>query len=526
MRKVQVHLITSLAQGLSHDPLIQRYFSCSVPLLRSPRYQINAAHAETRLTWSEVCVLAIQTDGQASSDVEDATLSVDKDADGFSILPKLHSERFGPKALNTKDGMDDPKVLRTLALASLGGALEFHDFVIFVFFTGVISELFFPPELPEWSRQLQTYAIFAVGYLVRPLGGLVMAHFGDTRGRRQVFTLSIILMAASTFLIALLPTYNRVGILAPLLLLLLRVLQGAAIGGEAPGAWVFVAEHATPGRAGLAVGMLTSGLSFGILLGSLVATTMNAAFTPTQLLQGFWRIPFAFGGVLGFIAALLRRWLAETPVFLAIRAQANLTGAIPLRTILTCYRGEIGRSFVLTSSLTAWIVVTILMTPSLLHNEFRIPLETTQLANLFAVAGLCAATVCLGWLSDLFGLRRVALISTPCSLLAFYELFAAARHTTQYLTVSCFIAGLGSGCVVFAPIMILKLFAPAVRFTGFAFSYNVAYAFFGGIAPLVVSSLSRIDSLIAPHYVSIASLLGLAAILQPVNERRDGVGVP
>jgi MFS family permease len=137
-----------------------------------------------------------------------------------------------------------PADIRTLSLASLGGALEFYDFVIFVFFTGIIGKLFFPPDLPDWLRQLQVFGIFAAGYLARPLGGIVMAHAGDLHGRKRMFTLSVLLMAIPTLLIGLLPTYQTIGIAAPLLLLAMRVMQGAAIGGEAPGGWVFVAEHA------------------------------------------------------------------------------------------------------------------------------------------------------------------------------------------------------------------------------------------------------------------------------------------
>src|SRR5580692_1840383 len=151
---------------------------------------------------------------------------------------------------------------QTLALASLGGALEFYDFVIFVFFTAVIGKLFFSTSLPEWMREIQTFGIFAAGYLARPLGGVVMAHFGDMHGRKRMFTLSILLMAIPTLLIGCLPTYPTAGVIAPLLLLTMRVLQGVAIGGEAPGGWVFVAEHAQQ-RAGLAIGLLTSGLSLG-----------------------------------------------------------------------------------------------------------------------------------------------------------------------------------------------------------------------------------------------------------------------
>src|SRR3712207_6101712 len=121
---------------------------------------------------------------------------------------------------------------RTLALAALGGALEFYDFIIFVFFTNVIGQLFFPPDTPEWLRQLQSYGLFAAAYLTRPLGGIIMAHFGDRSGRKRMFALSVFMMAVPTLLIGMLPTYASAGYAAPLALLLLRMLQGAAVGGE------------------------------------------------------------------------------------------------------------------------------------------------------------------------------------------------------------------------------------------------------------------------------------------------------
>ena len=417
--------------------------------------------------------------------------------------------------------LTDRGTLRTLVLASLGGALEFYDFVIFVFFASVLGHLFFPPEIPVWSRQLQTYALFAAGYFARPVGGLIMAHFGDTHGRKNMFTLSIALMAVPTLLIAALPTYRTAGIIAPLSLLFLRILQGAAIGGEAPGAWVYVAEHARVGQSGFAVGMLTSGLSLGILLGSIVATGLDFSFTPAQIAGGWWRAPFVIGGLLGAAAAYLRRWLSETPVFLSIRNAATATKTIPLKTVLTSYWTAIGRSFVLTSFITSMIVVTILLAPSLLQQLFHIPARTTQVANLFGTIGLCLSTVFLGWVSDIYGVRRVACASIPCALTATYFLFVTARLGAQHLTFWYFVAGLGAGCSVLGPIVILKLFAPEVRFTGFAFSYNIAYAFFGGIAPLVVSAMSRTDSLAAAHYVAVAGVTGLLALLMPLPEQKD-----
>jgi MFS family permease len=277
---------------------------------------------------------------------------------------------------------------QTLALASLGGALEFYDFVIFVFFTAVIGKLFFSAGLPDWMRQLQTFGIFAAGYLARPLGGVVMAHFGDIHGRKRMFTLSILLMAIPTLLIGCLPTYRAAGVVAPLLLLMLRVLQGVAIGGEAPGGWVFVAEHAQQ-RAGLAIGLLTSGLSLGILLGSLVAVGLNATFSQAEIASGLWRLPFVLGGVFGFIAMFLRRWLTETPVFEEMRQRAALSRELPLRAVLTSHGRAVASSVISTWMLTAAIVVVILMTPSLLHTLFGLAPRDVQMANLAGTAALC-----------------------------------------------------------------------------------------------------------------------------------------
>jgi MFS family permease len=165
--------------------------------------------------------------------------------------------------------------------------------------------------MPDWLRQVQTFGIFAAGYLARPLGGIVMAHFGDLLGRKRMFMLSIFLMSLPTLAIGLLPTYASIGIWAPLLLLALRVLQGAAIGGEVPGAWVFVSEHVPPRHIGFACGTLTSGLTGGILLGSLVAMSINKIYSPAEVLAEGWRVPFIIGGVfrldIGVVAPMAAR---------------------------------------------------------------------------------------------------------------------------------------------------------------------------------------------------------------------------
>jgi MFS family permease len=403
--------------------------------------------------------------------------------------------------------------LRTLSLASLGGALEFYDFVIFVFFTAVMGKLFFAASLPEWVRQLQTFGIFAAGYLARPLGGIVMAHFGDTRGRKRMFTLSVLLMAIPTLLIGCLPTYRSIGVSAPLLLLAMRVMQGIAIGGEAPGGWVFIAEHARRGRVGFAVGLLTSGLSCGILLGSLVATGMNLAFSEPQIVAGLWRLPFVLGGLFGFVALLLRRWLEETPIFEEMRRRAALSRELPVRRVLRSHRAAIAGSIISTWMLTAAIVVVILMTPSLLQNLFRLAPHAVMLANLAGTAALCLSTVFVGVAVDRFSVRRVSVPVLLMLIAATYGLYLGAEWLPSALLPLYVLAGVGAGGAVLVPLTMVRAFPPAVRLTGVSFSYNISYAVFGGVTPLLVSWLAHLNRFSPAHYIAAVTLLGLVAIL-------------
>ncbi|MCU1252520.1 MAG: ral substrate transporter [Edaphobacter sp.] len=403
--------------------------------------------------------------------------------------------------------------VRILSLASIGGALEFYDFVIFVFFATVIGKLFFAASLPDWVRQVQTFGIFAAGYLARPIGGVVMAHFGDTRGRKRMFTLSVLLMAIPTLLIGLLPTYQSIGVAAPLLLLLMRVLQGVAIGGEAPGAWVFVAEHARRGRVGFAVGLLTSGLSFGLLLGASMATCLNRVFSQVQLAAGAWRIPFLTGGVFGFIAMWLRRWLKETPMFEEMRNRAKLSRELPLGSVLKNHGRAVVTSILSTWMLTAAIVVVILMTPSLLPKLFGFASDQVQTANLVATIALCVSTVAVGAATDRFGVRRVAIPILLLLIASTYGLYRGAEAMPVALLPLYALAGFGAGGVVLTPIMMIHAFPTSIRFSGVSFSYNFAYALFGGLTPLLVSWLVHLDRIGPAHYVAVVTVVGLCATL-------------
>ncbi|CAJ1921021.1 Fosfomycin resistance protein AbaF [Aeromonas dhakensis] len=399
---------------------------------------------------------------------------------------------------------------KTLSLAALGGALEFYDFIIFVFFAVVIGELFFPADIPEWLRQFQTFGIFAAGYLARPLGGIIMAHFGDLIGRKRMFTLSIIMMALPTLLIGLLPTYAVLGIAAPLLLLLLRILQGAAIGGEVPGAWVFVAEHVPARRIGVACGTLTAGLTAGILLGSLVATAINRGMSPSEVSDWGWRLAFVLGGVFGIVAMYLRRWLRETPVFAEMQANKALAEELPLKTVLRSHKGSVVISMLLTWLLSAGIVVVILMTPTYLQKVHGISPADALTANSLAILALTLGCIVYGRLIDALGSGPTFMLGSLLLAGASYAFYHGLASDTSQLVPLYILAGFAVGIVGAVPYVMVNAFPAVVRFSGLSFSYNVAYAIFGGLTPMLVTLWMKSDMLAPSHYVVSLSVLGFA----------------
>ncbi|MEP9377033.1 MFS transporter [Aquabacter sp. CN5-332] len=411
--------------------------------------------------------------------------------------------------------------MRTLGLSALGGALEFYDFIIFVYFVVVLGNLFFPPGIPDWLVQLQAFGIFAAGYLARPLGGIVLAHFGDKLGRKRMFTLSIFLMAISTFGIACLPTFQTIGHAAPILLLAMRVLQGAAIGGEVPGAWVFVSEHVPAKRVGLACGILTAGLTAGILLGSLVATAINRSFSPQDIHDYAWRIPFLLGGVFGFCAVYLRSWLAETPVFQQMKARKALAEGLPVGVVLRRHGRTVLISMLLTWLLSGAIVVVILMTPTLLQTRYGIPAPTALTANSFATFFLTAGCIITGWLCDRFGAGRVLGLGSAALGAACLALYYTVGARPDLLLPLYSLAGLTVGIISAVPFIMVRAFPPSVAFSGVSFSYNVAYAVFGGLTPLAVTLALQIDPFAHAHYILALCVLGsVIGSLQIVKERQ------
>ncbi|AVX91078.1 MFS transporter [Pseudomonas sp. VE 196-7] len=402
---------------------------------------------------------------------------------------------------------------KTLGLAALGGALEIYDFIIFVFFALTLSQLFFPPEMPEWLRLLQSFGIFVTGYLARPLGGILMAHFADRLGRKKVFSLSILMMALPCLLIGIMPTYAQIGYFAPLLLLALRILQGAAVGGEVPSAWVFVAEHAPAGHRGYALGFLQAGLTFGYLIGALTATFLAHVFSPAEILDYAWRYPFLLGGVFGVIGVYLRRWLSETPVFMAMEAQREARVELPLRTVLREHRLAMLPAMLLTCVLTSAVVVFVVITPTMMQKTFGMTASHTFALSALGIVFLNIGCVIAGLLVDRLGAWRTVMLYSLLLPLGIGVLYSCLIMGGYWIGLAYAIAGLACGVVGAVPSVMVGLFPARIRVSGISFTYNIAYAAWASMTPLLLIGLMPWSPWICVMFCAVMGVVGLLSAL-------------
>lgn len=408
---------------------------------------------------------------------------------------------------------------KILSLSSLGGALEFYDFIVFLTFAPFLQTLFFPTDSALLSS-IMTYFTYAIAYFVRPISGVVIAHFGDLIGRKRMFMLSLFLMAVPTLIIGLLPTYASIGFLAPVLLLLMRLLQGIALGGEVPSAHVFVTEHVTKNWVGFANSMIASGLTFGVVIGHFVAYVIHSTYSEAQVLQFAWRIPFILGGVLGLLAVYLRHYLQETPVFLEMKKHKELV-SLPIKKVLSEYREA-----TLVSIFTAWLLITgvvlVILTPNLMKSDFfRLDHEFVSKIAIFATLMNIVGSLLAGLIVDKIGVRKtVAFYSLGLaitSIIFFQSLGGGDHFSIGFLyCLTCLFLGI----VACVPIIIIKLYPANIRLSGIGFSYNVGNALFAGLTTFLIPVISeQINPMVIAYYILF--LCGLGVFLSVYLKRKS-----
>ena len=410
---------------------------------------------------------------------------------------------------------DPADVRRAVRGAAIGNTVEWFDFAIYGFLATYIADKFFPPG-DDTAALLNTFAIFAAAFFMRPLGGLFFGPLADRIGRQRVLAIVILLMSASTLAIGLVPSYDTIGVLAPLLLLALRCLQGFSAGGEYGSGACFLAEYAPDKHRGFIVAFLVWSVVIGFVLGSITVTVLEAVLSENAMNSYGWRLPFLFAGVLGGVGLYIRLRLKDTPEFEELRDEGKVSTSPLKEAVTTSWRPILQIvGLVVIHNVGFYIVFTFL--PSYFT-------KTLGFTKMDAFVSITVASVValvlilpLGALSDRIGRKPLLIAGSVGFVVLAYPLFMLLNTGSLVAAIAAH-AGLAAIEAVFVSSSLAagtELFATRVRSSGYSIGYNVSVALFGGTAPYVATWLTvRTGNELAPaYYVIVAAIVSLATIM-------------
>jgi MHS family proline/betaine transporter-like MFS transporter len=405
-------------------------------------------------------------------------------------------------------------IKRVIFSCMIGNALEWYDFALYGYFATTIGSLFFP-QFSTFASLMATFGIFAAGFIMRPLGGMLFGHIGDKIGRKNALLWSIYLMAIPTTLIGLLPTYEQIGWLAPLLLTLIRLAQGLSMGGEFTGSMIFVVEHAENNNRGIYGSWVVFSLLLGILVGSAVATATCYFLSTEELLNWGWRIPFLLSVIGGFIGSAMRRMINEPQQF-AKAKELHKEHSTPLHELFKNHSRTIAYVVAIELPLSIGFYLIVTFINNFLTALLNVDKVTSLMMTTLSMIAMGIAIPIAGWLSDKIGRKPVLLAGALAFMLFAYPLFLALEGN--------FVLALGAQIalsfimgVFFAPIpaTLVELFPLTVRYSGLGVSHSISMAVFGGSAPLIATWLiNSTQSNAAPAlYLSVACFISAFALV-------------
>jgi MFS family permease len=393
---------------------------------------------------------------------------------------------------------------RIVILASLGGTLEFYDFVIFGVFARDIGAAVFPPTDPIVSLLL-SFATFTVGYLARPIGGIVLSHYGDRYGRRAVFLWSVFIMSAATLGMGLVPPYAQIGVAASLLMVTLRLIQGFCLGGELPGALTYVVETA-PRIAPFVCGVVFACVTMGVAVATGVSLSVRTFMDPSLVPTYGWRIAFIIGGLGGVLSFVLRRSLEESPEFARMK---SLAVRQPFRELLRTNLPHVAVGCALLGGIGCFNGLFFSHLSAYLSTVLKYDPRDAVLAQTVGVIVMAMGTLLTGWLGDRIQPRYLLRAGAVLLLIAAYPFYTAVESRAVSLAMLCTLAGaVGALSAGSFAVLLTDLFPTRIRFTGVALVFNISFTLFSGTAPLIATSLiEQTGNNASPAYMMIGSAL-------------------
>ena len=416
--------------------------------------------------------------------------------------------------------LSERKALRRAATASfMGNFVEWFDYAAYGYLATVIALTFFP-QTDTTTGLLATFAVFALSFIVRPVGGLVWGHFGDKYGRRSALSWSILIMTVSTFCIGIVPGYNHIGLWAPALLLLIRLVQGFSASGEYAGASAFLAEYAPDGKRGFYTSIVPASTAAGLLFGAVFVAAMHTWMSVENLHDWGWRLPFLLAAPFGLVGRYIRVHLQDSPKFLEmekrLEAKECATHA-PIRELLTVHRRAvmIGIGVTCLNAVAFYLLLSYM--PTYLSTEMGMSDSDSFIASTVSLATYIGLIFLMGKLSDRYGRTTMLVTASVLFLVLTFPLFGMLGNPSLLVILMIQIAfgailAMNDGTL---PCFLAEIFPTRVRFSGFAFSFNVANALFGGTAPFIATWLIHAtgNKMAPAWYLLAAAAVALVAML-------------
>ncbi|ANN94445.1 TPA: MFS transporter [Legionella pneumophila] len=399
-------------------------------------------------------------------------------------------------------------IKKEILISSLGNTIEWFDFGLFIFMAPIIGAKFFP-QASAGNATIEAFIVFAAGFLCRPLGGIFFGYFGDTRGRAKTLRISILIITFSTFLLGVIPSYEEIGLTAPIIFILLRLIQGVSIGGEYSGIIIYLAESAPLNKRGFTTSFAALGANLGFLLATVTLLFLHLFFSEETITNWAWRLPFLFIGVPGSLIIYYRFKLSETPVYSLLQKKHRLV-SIPFIVAIKFAPRQLLKILGLTCMGSTFYYVFFAYIPNYLEHYIGFSLANALTIESFMLIIMLFTVPLAGLCGDFFTRKKMLIITAiailflvlPCFYLLQFKSIILALLSLGTATI---LSSLEQGNTLAA---IVENCPENIRYSGIAFSYNLGNALFGGSTPLIVTLLTENKGLITPAYY----LIFMAAI--------------
>ena len=389
-------------------------------------------------------------------------------------------------------------------------AVMFFDFLIYLYMADIVSSTFLPHTIDPKFARLQSLGLFAIGYLARPLGGILFGRYGDIKGRKPVLLYSMLATMLSVLAMACLPTYAQWGWVAPALFITLRLIQGMAFGVYVPLAWIFIAEHVPRQYLSLGCSYVTASFYVGVLFSNAFFIWLTSSMTPEQLMNNGWRLPFFIAAILSCLPLLTWRWVKESPFFMdLISRKPDKQPSKPLTLLFKHCRQSIFIGLMLTLIISSITTVIILLLPDLIELRFSVDNDLFGFAHSLGIVFMIFGCIFYGLVSNYQNFGKILIIG---SLLLIGQMFAFYYHLQSggdYILIMYALLGFFAGIIGMIPSIFVLLFPTNVRLTGIAFSYNVMYGIIGGLVPFGLAYATLYISFSPALYIAFIGFIGV-----------------